>query len=65
MKEFEIYFGDLTDGAQKRLMNAVGIEDPREMNWDMDIFPVAWYPLSNVNDDDFLFDLKDVAERIV
>ncbi len=41
MKEFEIYFSDLNEDAQKRLMEAAGITDPREMNWDMDISPLA------------------------
>ena len=43
MKEFEIYFSDLNEDAQQRLMEAVGITDPKEMNWDMDIVPLAIY----------------------
>ena len=42
-KTFEIYFSDLNKEAQTRLCEAVGIEDPKEMNWDMDIFPIAMY----------------------
>ena len=33
-------------------MEAVGIKDPREMNWDMDILPIALYPIDD-DDDDF------------
>lgn len=41
MYTFEIFFSDLTEEAQKRLMEVVGIKDPKEMNWDMDILPIA------------------------
>jgi len=43
MKTFEIYFSDLNDEAKNRLCEAVGIKDPKEMNWDMDILPIASY----------------------
>lgn len=43
MKEFEIYFSDLNEDAQQRLMETVGITDPKEMNWDIDISPLAIY----------------------
>ena len=43
--DFDIYFSDLNEDAQKRLMEAVGIDDPTEMNWDMDILPLASYPI--------------------
>ena len=45
MEDFDIYFSDLNEEAQKRLMEAVGILDPREMNWDLDILPLASFPL--------------------
>lgn len=41
MHTFNIFFSDLTEEAQKRLMEIVGITDPKEMNWDMDILPIA------------------------
>lgn len=41
MHTFEIFFSDLNEEAQKRLMEVVGITDPKEMNWDMDILPIA------------------------
>lgn len=41
--EFEIYFSDLNEDAQQRLMEAVNITDPKEMNWDMDWLPLAIY----------------------
>ena len=43
MDTFEIYFSDLNEDAQKRLLDAVGVESPKEMNWDMDILPIAVY----------------------
>lgn len=45
MENFKIYFSDLNKDAQKRLMEAVGINSPEEMNWDADIFPIAEYPV--------------------
>ncbi len=41
MKTFYIYFSSLTDDAQKDLLNLLGIKDPSEMNWDMDVIPLA------------------------
>ena len=41
MHTFNIFFSDLVDEAQERLMAIVGITDPKEMNWDMDITPIA------------------------
>lgn len=43
MKTFEIYFSDLNEDAQKRLLEAVGVEEAKEMNWDADICPIAAY----------------------
>ncbi len=42
---FEIYFSDLNEDAQRSLLEALGIDDPKEMNWDMDVFPVATFPI--------------------
>lgn len=42
-KEFNIYFSDLNEDAQERLLEMVGAESPEEMNWDMDIVPIATY----------------------
>ena len=36
---FEIYFDDLTEQAQAKLLESVGIEDASEMNWD--VFPIT------------------------
>lgn len=45
MDDYPIYFNDLNEKAQKALMEAIGIDDPKEMNWDMDIVPLAYYPI--------------------
>ena len=41
MREFEIYFSDLNEDAQQRLLELVGAKDASEMNWDLDIVPLA------------------------
>lgn len=43
MKTFEVFFSDLNEDAQRRLLDAVGAENAKEMNWDMDILPIATY----------------------
>lgn len=39
MKEIEIYFNDLTEEAQKQLLEVAGVKTPEEANWD--IFPIT------------------------
>lgn len=41
MNTFEIYFSDLNEDAQKRLLEAVGAETALDMNWDIDMCPIA------------------------
>ena len=41
MKSFEIYFSDLNENAQRDLLELVGAKGPAEMNWDLDILPIA------------------------
>jgi len=41
MKSVEIFFSDLKPEKQKEFMNAVGITKPEEMNWDIDMCPLA------------------------
>lgn len=41
MKNFEIFFSDLNEDAQRRVLETVGAEGPEEMNWDRDIIPLA------------------------
>ncbi len=50
MNEFEIYFSDLNEDAQQRLMEAVGITDPREANWDIDIIPLTIFEFEGPNE---------------
>lgn len=49
MNEVEIYFSDLTAEKQKELLEAAGISDPKEANWDMDIVPIAIVNLEEDN----------------
>ena len=48
MNEFEIYFSDLTEEAQKALLEAARIEDPGDMNWD--VFPVVTFTVGEDDD---------------
>lgn len=41
MESFGIYFSDLNEDAQKSLLDFVGVESAADMNWDMDILPIA------------------------
>lgn len=50
MRDFEIYFSDLNEDAQQRLMEAVGITNPKEMNWDINIVPIAIYEYEDPNE---------------
>ncbi len=46
---FEINYGDLNEDAKKRLLEAVCVDDPAEMNWDDEIqmCPLAYYELND------------------
>ena len=47
--EFEIYFEDLNEDAQQRLLEELSISDPSEMNWD--VFPICVYSTELDEDD--------------
>lgn len=36
-KSIEICFSDLNEEMQKKLLELIGIDDPKEMNWDIQI----------------------------
>jgi len=42
VKEFEIYFNDLTEKAQKELLQMAEIETPQDANWD------GYWPIASV-----------------
>jgi hypothetical protein len=46
---FEIFFGDLTQLCQRKLLDAYGISDPIIMNWD--VFPVVTIPTPRNEDE--------------
>ena len=52
MKTFEIYFSDLNEDAQKRLLDAVGAESAADMNLDIDTIPIAWFDFEEIDKDD-------------
>ena len=39
MEGFDIWFDELSEEKQKDLLDFYGIENPKEMNWD--VFPVT------------------------
>lgn len=41
--EFNIYFSDLNEECQRRLLEAVGVEEAADMGWDKDVDPIATY----------------------
>ena len=49
MKTFEIYFSDLNEDAQKRLLDAAGAESAADMNLDMDTIPIAWFDFEEID----------------
>lgn len=55
--EFEIYFSDLTEDTQKRLLEFMGIDDPKDGNLDMDINPIAIFPKQEI--DEFIDNMKN------
>lgn len=52
MKSVEIYFSDLNKEAQARLLDAVNAETPADMNWDMDIIPIAVLDFEEEDEDE-------------
>jgi len=41
MTTVEIYYNDLKPEKQKELLEAAGVSDPKEMNWDGDFAPIV------------------------
>ncbi len=54
MKTFEIYFNDLNEKAQNELLEMVGVDNASEMNWDMDIIPIATFDFEGINNNSLL-----------
>ena len=60
MKSMPIYFSDLNEDAQKRLLELVGEKDAKDMNWDMDILPLAYYYVEDTSALTFFLNCKEV-----
>ena len=41
MRTFYIHFSDLNEKAKKSFLKFIGIEDPKELNMDIDVIPIA------------------------
>ena len=39
MNEFELFFSDLTETAQKSILEKAGLKNPEDANWD--VFPIT------------------------
>ena len=67
----ELYLDDLNEEAQKIMLESAGIDDPKEMNWDMDVLPIAFAAMPEPDDDeddedDLLEgDLEDQLEKLM
>ena len=47
---FELYFDDLTERAQKELLELAGVERPEDMNWD--VVPVSTFEVYAEDEDE-------------
>lgn len=47
---FEIYFNDLNADAQKRFLEYIGLDDPKEGNYDIDMCPITVIDYQEVNE---------------
>lgn len=54
----DIYFNDLSDKAKAELLDAVRVKDAKEMNWDIDIVPLATldFELEDLDEAEFIED---------
>lgn len=54
----DIYFNDLSDKAKAELLDAVRAKDAKEMNWDIDIVPLATldFELEDLDEAEFIED---------
>ena len=50
-KEFPIYFSNLNKETQKKLLDFVGVKEPCDMNWDVDMAPIAMYPFEDKSEE--------------
>lgn len=54
----DIYFNDLSNKAKAELLDAVRAKDAKEMNWDIDIVPLATldFELEDLDEAEFIED---------
>jgi hypothetical protein len=56
----EIMFDDLTEDAQKRLLDEAGVSKPEEMHWDeIPVVVVEFREDHELNEDNFAEDIYD------
>jgi len=51
MKAVEIYFSDLNENAQKRLLETANAKTPADLNWDIDAIPITVYEVYELDDE--------------
>lgn len=49
--EVEIFFSDLNEKGQQKVLEAMGIEDPKDGNLDIDVIPLAILEYEEETDD--------------
>ena len=52
MNTLKIFFSDLTPDAQVEALKAAGAKDPKDLNWDMDIIPLAMVDFEQTEDEE-------------
>ena len=62
MKQFEIYFNDLNEEAQKELLELINCKDSSEMNWDSNLVPLAIIDLEDEDEDEDEDDINRYIE---
>ncbi len=50
MVSVEIFYNDLKPEKQAELLNAVHVSDPSEMNWDINMCPIAIVDFEEMED---------------
>lgn len=60
MKTMPIYFSDLNEAAQKKILEVAGVESPKDMNWDIDILPLAYYEVEDTSALTFFLNCEEV-----
>lgn len=56
IRSADIYFSDLNEKGRAKVLWAAKVDDPKEMNWDMDILPITVFEIQH----DDVSDMEEV-----